>query len=601
MRLTSLEIYPEGKNGWQSEKLFFGDDITLLYGPNGCAKTPLLQFIAFCLGYPCVFRADIYEKCSHAELEADTNKGPLKIRRQVARQVVDITVAEPNGNHQRFYDEKEFSTFLLDWIGYRTDDLVTSQSTLTSPYVATLLPFFYLDQDDGYSKFYCPPSSFIKDQFSEMARIVFGLPIKNSYDSKKKALEIKQRIDYLDREIKRLGEQVSLIRETDKGIDSEATRKEIFRLGDELEALKNSNVKHDHALSVFDSEIRDLQQNIEDLSREESEILKRKNSINQIATEINSEIETLNLNEEARRIFLSFNEICGSDDCRMFQSSSESYAKNLLYLKDQIKDLVRNSETEEKRLQSIHEIRSNYLNRISDLQSKKDDFSINSEIAALIEAMSAINRKIFDLHDLLAKSERLSQLENSLLEKVVSRDQALDTYASLTSSTSTPPALLKVRADLRREFIDWLETLHTPNISKDITFRDDFWPIMGNEQIAHLKGSTKIRAVLAFHAALVKIVSGISDNGFRFLILDTPKQHEIHNDDLDRYFQGLKRALCKHSIQVIFSSTEYHYDGDANDNEWTPKFEGKEQKMFLAEPQVIAFHYFSSFMSRLSS
>ena len=329
--------------------------------------------------------------------------------------------------------------------------------------------------------------------------------------------------------------------------------------------------------------------------------MKRKRSINQITTEINSEIETLNLNEEARRVFLSFNEICGSEDCRMFQSSSESYAKNLLYLKDQIKDLVRNSENEEKRLLSIRKVRSTYLSRIADLTSKRNDFSGNSEVATLIEAISAINNKIFELQDLLSRSERLSKLESSLMKKIVTREQALDTYTSFSNSTSTPPALLKVRADLRREFIDWLETLHTPNISKDITFRDDFWPIMGNEQISHLKGSTKIRAVLAFHAALVKIVSGISNIGFRFLILDTPKQHEIHNDDLDRYFQGLKRALCKNNIQVIFSSTEYHYKGDANDNEWTPKFEGKEQKMFLAKPQVIAFHYFSTFISKLFS
>ncbi|WP_206538740.1 hypothetical protein, partial [Aeromonas finlandensis] len=61
--------------------------------------------------------------------------------------------------------------------------------------------------------------------------------------------------------------------------------------------------------------------------------------IAQLTHEINTEIDTLNLNEEARRVFLSFNEICGSSCCQLFNSSSNSYSKNLLYLKDQIKDL----------------------------------------------------------------------------------------------------------------------------------------------------------------------------------------------------------------------------------------------------------------------
>lgn len=41
--------------------------------------------------------------------------------------------------------------------------------------------------------------------------------------------------------------------------------------------------------------------------------------------------------------FASFKDICSNIDCKLFTVSSESYAKNLLYLKDQIKDLESNS------------------------------------------------------------------------------------------------------------------------------------------------------------------------------------------------------------------------------------------------------------------
>ena len=71
------------------------------------------------------------------------------------------------------------------------------------------------------------------------------------------------------------------------------------------------------------------------------------------------------------------------------------------------------------------------------------------------------------------------------------------------------------------------------------------------------------------------------DRPFSFLILDTPKQHEIHNDDLDQYMTALKSLSEKNGIQVVFSTTEYHYEGNELDIDWIPKFPGEEQDMFL--------------------
>ena len=78
-----------------------------------------------------------------------------------------------------------------------------------------------------------------------------------------------------------------------------------------------------------------------------------------------------------------------------------------------------------------------------------------------------------------------------------------------------------------------------------------------------------------------KCFSLIKLDTFGFLIFDTPKQHEIHNSDLDNYIHELKKISIKYSFQIIFSTTEYHYKGDLNDQEWIPNFDGKEQKMFL--------------------
>ncbi|BCV46609.1 hypothetical protein TUM17379_36270 [Shewanella algae] len=101
-------------------------------------------------------------------------------------------------------------------------------------------------------------------------------------------------------------------------------------------------------------------------------------------------------------------------------------------------------------------------------------------------------------------------------------------------------------------FIKWLNIIHTSNISFDITFKDDFIPILGTEQVSQLKGSTKIRAVLAYHAALIELMAINSLLSFKLLILDTPKQHEIHNDDLNNYIIELK-TYVKNMIYKLFS------------------------------------------------
>jgi arabinogalactan endo-1,4-beta-galactosidase len=117
-------------------------------------------------------------------------------------------------------------------------------------------------------------------------------------------------------------------------------------------------------------------------------------------------------------------------------------------------------------------------------------------------------------------------------------------------------------------------------VSLDISFKNDFAPVFGTESISQIKGSTKLRAVLAYHAAFLELVSRESRN-FNLLILDTPKQHDINNEDLNNFVTALKQVASKYSIQVVFSSTEYHYDCDSRDAEWNPVYPGQKHKMFL--------------------
>ena len=582
MKLLSLQIFPIGQSGWQSDLLRFGDNITQLFGPNGCGKTPIVQSVAYCLGYPCVFRNDIYDRCNYAILEVGTAKGCLRLKRVYSKDV-DIEVIEPSGGVQRFYNEQDYSAYIFDLLGYKIANLVTNANKITSPYLASLLPIYYLDQDDGYSKFYCPPTSFIKDQFSEMLRMVFDLPVKNSFDVKKERITTKEELDYLDRQVEARRRKVETAKHATPSISksSEELTDEISLLEAELEQLKSSGASHDDSISVLDRLISTHRATIRDISAEIGEMSKRAKGINQIIHEINTEIETLSLNEEARRVFLSFDEVCGAAHCQLFSPSSDSYSKNLLYLKDQIKDLERNTETDSIKIQQLEAQKKNIEAIVISIVDERNKTVEKSEVSALVDAISEIKNQIFELQSQRSDIEKVELLVTKHIDTIAERNKVLEKFQSFSTSATSVPALIKLRASLRQLFLQWLDELHTSNISHDITFKDDFTPVLGNETISQLKGSTRIRAVLAFHAALIELMATQNGFGLRFLILDTPKQHEIHNDDLNRYLKALKKICVEYDVQVVFSTTEYHYEGDEGDIEWTPRYPGDEQKMFL--------------------
>lgn len=582
MKLKTLQIHSNGINGLGCEPLKFSDHITHIYGPNGCGKTPIIKSIAFCLGFPAVFRNDIYERCKMASLEVEINQKNFKIVRQVSREI-DIEVFEDNGARQRFFSEAEFSEFLFQQLELDYPNLVSNRNTITNPYLSTLLPLLFTDQDNGYSDVYSAPSNFIKDQFQEMIRVLFGLPPKNFFDAKKEKIESRNQLDYLDQEVKRKEEALKAAQSSIEtlGRSSEEITEEMESLGAELEAITAKNSTKTDSIRAFDNIISQQLNQIRTLETALSEIKKRRKSITVMIDEINSETNTLSLNESSRQIFLSFEEICSNKNCGLFTSSSNSYAKNLLYLKDQIKDLARSDAAyirEEDRIEL--QIKS-YTDSVQKLLAERNNQDQNSEIAALISSVSNIKDRIFQLQVQLFEYNKLAEIEKEYVTYLNKRNSALEKYESFQSARSDSSEIVRIRADLRRSFLVWLDRLHTPiNVSRDITFRNDFEPIMGNERISQLSGSTKVRAVLAFHAALIEILMEVN-SPIKILVLDTPKQHEINNDDLDRYFKALKVVCEKGDVQVVFSTTEYKYYGDQLDTTWEPQYEGDEQKMFL--------------------
>ncbi|WP_285111044.1 ATP-binding protein [Leclercia adecarboxylata] len=581
MKLISLFLKGREGIGLESDELVFGKEITELYGPNGCGKTPLIQSIAFCLGYPCKFRDEIYRSCKFSRLKFEHNNVLFIAEREFSTDFI-VSLSFHN-TVKRFYNELEYSKFIFNLIGINSPSLITTQNKQTYPYLSTLLPIFYLDQDSGYTKYYHSSFNYIRDQFSEMLRLLFSLPEKNSFEKKKLSIDLDAEINYLDEVLVLQRRNIELAKDdiVDKEITIEDIEKQLGEFEGELSALKESNSIKNDALIGIDSLINTYKLKHRSLLLKVDDLVKRCESLNKIKIEINTEINTLNLNEEAKRIFLSFDEICPSANCGLFNKSTENYAKNLLYLKDQIKDLDRSIKNDSINMENLNIEISQIKNLIVDAVNIRAGLVKDEGISSIVETISLITNRIFELQLQKGVIEKVEKLELKYVETINKRNYALDRKESVNNVRANLPSLIKIKNEIRDAYIKWLDILNIINVSKDISFKDDFSPLLGNENIEQLKGSTRVRAILAYRAALIETIAKHGIKSFEFIIFDTPKQHEIHYGDINDFMMGLKKLANELNFQIVFSSTEYLFPCDGNDQLWEPKYPGEKHSMFM--------------------
>ena len=586
MKFESLQFFASHEAGWASEELKFGMAVTQLFALNGSGKTPLIQSIMFCLGLDVQFREDIIRNTSKVALKVNIKDQALTFERRLG-QKFDITILNNGKTLDRFYNDEDFSGFMLKTLNLRSDRLTTNGNTGTIPYFSALLPLFYLDQDIGYSDYYVPGrQGFMKGQYSEMIRLAAGLPARSSFDSAKKAIALQQEIEFLDKSIidsrrlmERLKQDITAASRSEVDID-----REINALKTRLDDLKTTKNIKSETINSFDHLITDIRRQHRELTSKQISLEAKIRSSAQIRDEIESEIETLDLNEDARRAFISFSDICTTPSCGMFLVSSDSYGKSLLYLRDQLKDLDAVSVANMQEAEAV-DMRKTWLERqISDLSEKRGLAEREAGIEMFIEAISRIASEIFELELEKSKRKKYRTQEDNHLKLLNRRDAALTEQESLGKSREQSPSVMKFRLALAEKMAYWLGILNSKNISREIRVDSDLKPVLGTEKLVIIKGSSKARTVLAFHAALFEICTSDPDSPFRTLIFDTPRQQEIHSEDLDAYIKQLKSVAVQNNAQIVFSTTSYRYEIDPElDQEWLPRFNGFEQPMYLGE------------------
>ncbi|WP_186093788.1 hypothetical protein [Burkholderia gladioli] len=589
MRLKSLQIEPLGEVGWESPLLEFGYRTTMLFARNGSGKTPVVRALASALGFPNRFRSDILEKCNAIVLRAESEGKPLTIRRTIdATNEGFYATIDFDGEQTEHYSQGSFSRALFQLLGLKPPRLVSTKGEEAQPYIATLLPLFYLIQGYGYSAAYRAPSTFIADQFAEMVRFAFGLNPKHSYEIKKSLIEERSALEAQTRKI--VATQRVLEYQSRGVDDSDANQSVLQRTAENLtlqiDGLRESVDARGTANSTLTELLRQKDIQIRARQLELFELRNRVAGIETIRAEIDGEVKTLGLNEEARRIFTSFQEICRVPNCGLFLGSTESYGKNLLYLKDQIKDLERNSQRAEIRVEQLED-------RLQELSAERQTLVNNlespntSDVDQLVTAVQALTKQLVGVQGELGRISGLKEERSKLFKLERERDRIQDRIDGLSNTGRADHEFNKLRLTLRELTVKWMQTLETQNVSTNVDIDLNLRFTFGGETLDVIGSgggsSTTIRLVLAIHAAMLEAYLSDKSRPFRFLILDTPKQEELHTADLARYLTELEKMCEANDAQLLFSSTEYDHPTGTKDKRWLPCYRGPDKPMYLGK------------------
>lgn len=584
MKLVSLEVVGLGPGGWSSGKLVFGRRSTQLFAKNGSGKTPLVQAIVFALGYKVDFRDDIIEHCDRVILEVAVDDKAYRIQRAV-KASFDVTVECAGVQRTEFISEREFSRFLLSLWGLEDPVVTTVNNDPSHLYSPHVLPLFYLEQDHGYANEYYAPSRFIKDQYAEVMRLVFGLGAKNAFDRRRERNELKEKLEYLDRAVvrsERLIEELTADLGGARRPHAELERElQIAQQG--LEQLRESGGAEESVKVEQDNLFAQLHQQERLLAQERSNLEARVRGFVQIRNEIEVEANTLSLNEEARRVFASFDAICVNENCGLFVRSSANYGKSLLYLRDQIKDLERTNSIHQRRIDEIAIKQSQVLTQISEVRTQRAASSGRSSVAALVEVTAQLTEQVIRLKRAAQIEAEILRLETEYVKQLEERAWAQTRLANLDGGARTGDLeLLKTRNSFAERIKFWLDVLHTPNVSRDVQVNADFNVTFAGQKVSKFHGSTLTRIVLAVRTAAFDLVT-LRDDGLtpKFFVLDTPRQQDISRADLAEFITQLKDLASMRAAQVIYSTTNHRYDVGEGDTEWIPEFPGAEHPMYL--------------------
>ncbi len=566
-----------------------------MMGPNGAGKTPLMRCLVYGLGHTLELAPDITERVGAVEIGlTDLDAGDVVVRRTIGSPFHVETLV--GGHLDRFRDEKSFGAWMTRLLGIPPRSLAQKgNSAPVPPYVNIVAPAFYVDQDHGWSDLYASPkdADYTKDQGQEVARWFLNVPQKHrandprAYENAKTAAaSFEQQIAIKRRTIEALRREV--------GQDGRPGL--LSQLAERREVLRQAIAAHHRALarvgsvsSGFDDALRDALRR----SKEVDDLLnageRRQRELRGLRDDYMAEVEIMGTNETAAEAFRS---LCASPTCQFFLKPEESYGRRLLFLKDQIKDFELSFAAVQEELQLLRDQASTERAKAENLVVEQKARDATTDVGKLMPELEALSRELSDTSiriDRLERIEREGAQLQSLVERLLAANEEVSDLRPRGGGSHSDDRVFAARQAMGRAFQAWTSTLQIPNAAAAPVFDERFTPVLNGRPFSSgaFSGSTLIRIVLAYHAALAQVSLETQGNHPAFLLLDAPKQQEIEAEHLRDFISAFRELSKRHhdAIQlVVAAKDEDIIPKGAVDREWRPRFGAGSNARFLGPP-----------------
>jgi hypothetical protein len=577
-RLVAFAYEPRVGAGWETPVLEFGASLTAVSGENGSGKTPVMKGIMAALGHEVAIDPDILARCARARVALLVDGKPVKITRFLESAFL-LEVSD--GTSTTFFEtQAAFADKMLELLGIQQRELTTVGNEQTQIYVNLLYPLFWVDQDLGWTSLYATPGKrdFIRSQYTEMVRVLLGLPARHPFRSRDDYDKAKQRLAVVD---KHVATQRALVQRLRAEADvNRRDEKNLLQSRDELKAelsLFESALEDVRSITrKQDEEIARLEERRTALLNQRFALAGRQQQLTLALNEIDGEVEVLAANEQATDLLKTF---CGNAMCKLFQPQYESYGRTLLFLKDQMKDLKSVDSSLHREHESVSSRVTEMDAALEQARAERAQTVLQSPQSQVQGRVAAVTTKLVDVELLLSRIEQLSREEQRFERSLDEREQQAQAVENLKprSERRNDGSAFDARHMLAKKMDEWLDVLSTPNLPRGVVVEEDFslrikGEIFGPD--SSISGSTRTRVVLAFHAALLETALELGGNHPGWLLLDAPKQHELSQVDLNAYIGRLSDVARRHpgKVQTVFSiaNTEAPLPLREGDIEWKP-------------------------------
>lgn len=584
IRLDYFQYLPRDVDGWGTYKLRFGSMLTAVQAPNGVGKTPVMKGIVSALGHEVQLPPEIVQHCLYAEVGISIEGRQIILTRTLGD---DFELRVRDGATVYDFDRQaSFGDWLVKQISDSTPSLTSKGDAEVGFYATTLLPAFWVDQDHGWTRDYWVPANrnFIRDQRQEVIRFVVGLPPRHPFRSKVEFESAKTRLERTEKSIELqrfLVERISQDLNYTQLEEDQLTRRRLS-LKDELDANQSAIEAIRSSSQSFDGQISDLQVRRLSLDRERNDLVRRRVSIDQVVAELSGEEDILEANSTATDLM---RQICGRDGCQMFQGAERSFGRSLLFLKDQIKDLRFTAQEANSLIETVDSRIREIDAALSDARERRDAAVSQSSNQAVVNKLEVLTGALVDVSMRLARFQQYKDEQGKFEVLIDRREQEAVAVNEARQSGGRRASTNDVRSLLSDSLQSWLIALGTKN-TRDVHFDDEFSLHVNGErftEISHQSGSTRTRIILAFHAALLEVSLQRGGNHPGWLLLDAPKQHELKQEDFDRFMERLQvlAATYEDRVQIVFSAADVKTQLLVGDELWTPQFTVDDEPRFL--------------------